>query len=81
VESLRKTYILRVWNAAPAETAAGAQSDAASPSVADGQSQSSERFFCSLQPIASEEIHYFASIEETIRFIRNSAIAFRSKPG
>jgi len=45
------------------------------------QTQTGERFLCSVQPVASEEIHYFASIEETIHFIRSNAIAFRSKPG
>jgi hypothetical protein len=41
--------------------------------------ESAERFYCSLQAVASEEIHYFATLEETMRFLRNNALAFRFK--
>lgn len=85
MESLRKTYILRVWNAAPAERVAGIPPEGRSdgqPQITPGEETGSkERFLCSVQPIASDEIHYFSSIEETIRFVRNNTIVFRSKPG
>lgn len=80
VDSLRKTYILRVWSTAPTESSVEDSSGAASPTAAEGQTHTGERFYCSLQAIASEEIHYFASLEETIQFIRNNAIAFRFMP-
>ena len=39
-----------------------------------------ECFYCSLQGVASEEIHYFSTLEETMRYLRNNALAFRLKP-
>ena len=80
MDAHRKTYILRVWYAAPAESNTGRLPDEASETVAERDPQPGERFYCSLQAIASEEIHYFASLEETIHFIRSNAFAFRFKP-
>jgi hypothetical protein len=116
VKSLRQTYILRVWNAAPHGapvdvpqgapldaplTQAQTQLDGGAGSTVESQNAgegkvaitaddvtaaglatdaAAERFYCSLQAVASEEIHYFATLEETMRFLRNNALAFRFKP-
>lgn len=41
--------------------------------------KSAERFYCSLQTVASEEMHYFATLEEMMGFLRKNALAFRFK--
>ncbi len=82
MESHRQSYVLHIRIAAPAESASESASEGASqeaPKEAPKEPPR-ERFYCSLQAIASEEMHYFASLEETVVFLRNNALAFRYKP-
>lgn len=74
MESLRQTYVLRIRVVAPSESASMEDAEEGSLNGSGG------RFYCSLQAIATEEIHYFASLEETVVFLRNNALAFRFKP-
>lgn len=87
MESLRQSYVLHIRIAAPADDEpAVAALDSVSQETPQEAPQETpketpqERFYCSLQAIASEEMHYFASLEETVVFLRNNALAFRYKP-
>ncbi len=78
MELLRQTYVLRIRMVAAGEP----ETDSTLLRGGDVERKGSphERFYCSLQAISTDEIHYFASLEETVVFLRNNALAFRFRP-